>query len=117
LADLLGCLAGLILILLRPGSFSAALTGTMVMGLSIASIFPTTMTFAGRRMQLDGRITGWFLVGSSAGQMFLPWLIGQLFESIGPHTIILAILVDVVLAIGVFGLLMVYTRPKAEVMG
>lgn len=117
LADLLGCLAGLILILLRPGSFSAALTGTMVMGLSIASIFPTTMTFAGRRMQLDGRITGWFLVGSSAGSMFLPWLIGQLFESIGPHTIILAILVDVILAIGVFGLLMVYTRPKSVPVG
>ena len=49
--------------------------------------------------------TGWFLIGASAGAMFLPWLIGQLFESIGPQVVMGAILVDLILALAIFTVL------------
>ncbi|HZT57745.1 MAG TPA: MFS transporter [Pyrinomonadaceae bacterium] len=63
----------------------------LALGLSMASIFPTTLTFAGRRMTLDGQVTGWFIVGASAGSMLLPWTIGQLFERVGPRATMLVI--------------------------
>lgn len=112
LADLLGCLVGLGLILLWPGSFAVTLAGAVIMGGAIASLFPTTITFAGRRMPINGRVTGWFLVGASLGGMILPWLIGQLFEAFGPQAIMLTILGAVIAALGVYALLMVYTRPR-----
>jgi hypothetical protein len=52
--------------------------------------------------------------------MSLPWLIGQLFEAVGPRMMMLAIGVDLILAAAVFGVLIVYssrvvTHPAASV--
>jgi hypothetical protein len=38
--------------------------------------------------------------------MFLPWLIGQLFESVGPQITMIAILVDLIVAVGVLAVLL-----------
>jgi hypothetical protein len=46
--------------------------------------------------------------------MLLPWLIGQLFESAGPQITMIAILVDLVAAVGVFAVLL---RTDSEVVG
>ena len=72
----------------------------------MASIFPTMITFAEHRMTLTGTTTSLFFVGSSAGGMFLPWLIGQLFEPIGPQVTIYIILVDMLVAVILFFALM-----------
>jgi FHS family Na+ dependent glucose MFS transporter 1 len=105
LADLGGAMVSLGLILLWSDSLIAAWLGTLGVGLSMASIFPTTLSLAERRMTITGRVTGWFFVGASAGGMFLPWLIGQLFESIGPRVAMSIILADLVVAVGVFAAL------------
>jgi FHS family Na+ dependent glucose MFS transporter 1 len=105
-ADLIGCLLGLGLILLYPDSLVALWVGTVMIGLSMASIFPTMITFAEHRMTLTGATTSLFFVGSSAGGMFLPWLIGQLFEPIGPQVTIYIILVDMLVAVFLFLVLM-----------
>jgi hypothetical protein len=34
--------------------------------------------------------------------MTVPWLIGQLFESVGPRVAMVIILIDMILALGVF---------------
>jgi FHS family Na+ dependent glucose MFS transporter 1 len=86
--------------------------GTVGVGLSMASIFPIMISFAERRMPITGEITGWFFVGASLGGMTLPWLIGQLFESIGPRVTVSAILVDLALATVVFGALMMYAQVQ-----
>ena len=66
-------------------------------------------------MGITGRITGWFLVGASVDGMFVPWLIGQLFTSIGPWVTIVVISVDMVAALGVYAILMRYsTRHPAQ---
>jgi fucose permease len=77
----------------------------------MASIFPTTILLAERRMTVTGQVTGWFFVGASAGGMCLPWLIGQLFESIGPQVVMITLLVDLILNLGILLILLAYSTP------
>ncbi len=112
-ADLCGCLAGMAIILLAPGA-AAIWAGALVVGFSMAAIFPTTVSFAGSQMALTGRVTGWFLVGASLGGMSLPWLIGQLFERIGPQIAMWLILADLILASAVFLLIAAQDRLRIE---
>jgi FHS family Na+ dependent glucose MFS transporter 1 len=111
--DLVGCLVSLSIILLWSKSLVAVWLGTFGMGLSVASIFPTTISLAERRMPITGRVTGWFFVGASAGGMTLPWVIGQLFESIGPRVTMFTIMADLIVAVGVFALLMRFAPEPA----
>ncbi len=108
-ADLLGCLVSAAIILLWPGSLTALWIGTLGMGFSIASLFPTSITLAEHRMTITGKVTGWFFVGASAGGMTLPWLIGQRFESIGPIVTMIIILAAILAAFGVFAGLLFYS--------
>ncbi|TEU10667.1 MAG: MFS transporter [Anaerolineales bacterium] len=115
LGDLVGCLAGVGVILLWPNSLTALWLGTLVLGLSIASLFPVSLSLAERCTTITGQVTGWLLVGASVGGMSLPSLIGQLFESVGPRVTMLAIMVDLVVAVGVFAVLVFYsTRPVMD---
>ena len=110
LVDLLGCLASLGLILSRPGSVAALWVGTAGLGLFMASVFPTTLAFAERRMTITGRVTGRFFIGASLGGMSLPWLAGQLFERVGPQATTWAILANLLVACVVFVLIMTAAR-------
>jgi MFS transporter, FHS family, Na+ dependent glucose transporter 1 len=117
LGDLLGCLVSVGLILIWPSSILATWLATLGIGLSMASIFPTTLSLAERRMTITGQVTGWFFVGASAGGMFLPWLIGQLFESVGPQMLPLVLIIDLTLALGLLLILSSYSAQavvKAE---
>ena len=89
--------------------------GTIGIGLSMASIFPTLIMLAGERMQITGTITGWFLVGAGAGSMLLPWLIGQVFVITGPQAMTTVLLVTLLSFILVFLLfLSMKIRPLPE---
>ena len=117
LADLLGSLASVALILFLSGSQPdiravAIWAGALGTGLFLASIFPTTLSLVGSRMPVSGQVTGWFFVGAGAGAMSIPWLIGHLFESIGPQVTMLTILALLLLALGVFALLLAGNRSK-----
>ncbi|MCI0336434.1 MAG: MFS transporter [Acidobacteria bacterium] len=68
--------------------------GAIGLGLFVAPIFPNTFSYAQRRLGLSGRVTGWFLAGSSAGGMFWPWLIGQFFKSNGPRVLMWIVLLN-----------------------
>jgi fucose permease len=78
----------------------------------MASIFPTMLTFSESRMTLTGRVTAWFFVGASLGGMSLPWVIGQLFESIGPRAMMVAIFFDLIVAIGIFVILLRHSKQR-----
>jgi FHS family Na+ dependent glucose MFS transporter 1 len=99
---LVGCLISLGIILLWSNSSLALWLGTVGMGLSMAPIFPTAISFVGRRMSITGRVIGWFFVGASLGSMSMPWLIGQLFEPSGPQAALIIMLLDTLLALCIF---------------
>ena len=77
LTDLVGSLVAFAILLIWPASPLILWTGTIVLGLSIASIFATAMAFAEQRLRLTGVLIGWILVGGGIGGMFIPWLIGN----------------------------------------
>jgi MFS transporter, FHS family, Na+ dependent glucose transporter 1 len=108
LGDLLGIILGLLIILFAPNPAVSIWIGTTLVGLSIASVFPTLISFAEHRMALSGKITSYFFVGASLGGMTIPWIIGQLFESIGPRFTMITLLVDVLLTLGIYVVLIVY---------
>jgi FHS family Na+ dependent glucose MFS transporter 1 len=86
--------------------------GAIGMGLSMAAIFPVTVTLAGSLMPITGRITAWFFVGASAGGMVVPWLIGQWFESIGAQVTMVIVLADLMLATAVYLILLAGARSR-----
>jgi len=95
-----------LIMLLIPTSPLILWTGAIGLGLSVAPIFPNTYGFAQRLLGLSGKVTGWFLIGSSAGSMFWPWLIGQFFKSIGPHVLMWVVMINLCGAIAIIALLM-----------
>jgi FHS family Na+ dependent glucose MFS transporter 1 len=112
LADCVGCLTSLAILLFGSHSLWATFLGTCGMGLSMASIFPAALSLAQGRMRITGQVTGWFFVGASAGGMVLPWLIGQFFESVGPRVTIVILSADMAAAAGVLAVLTFQsTRP------
>jgi len=114
-ANLAGCLVSVSLALFFPGSAPVVWISALGMGLSMASIFPTLMNLAGRRLSLTGQITSLFFFGSSLGAMFWPWLIGQWFESVGPRVVMAAIFAAIVLNAAAFAALMAYApQPTAR---
>jgi FHS family Na+ dependent glucose MFS transporter 1 len=111
-SNLFGALISIAMILLWKESFAAVCVGAIGFGLSMASIFPTTFSFAERRLTITGQVTGWFLVGASAGGMFLPWLIGQMFEKLGARVMMVIIFIDLVAALLVFVMLILNSSRK-----
>jgi fucose permease len=115
LGGLMGCLVSVSVILLWSNTLAAIWLGTLGLGFSMASIFPTTLSLAERRVTITGRVSGWFFAGASAGGMTLPWLIGQFFETIGPRVMMFAILVNLIVAVGVFAVLFFHSgRPGVD---
>lgn len=106
--DLAGCLLAFAILLFWPNSTLALWTGTIVMGLSIASVFATGMAFAEQRLSLTGALTGWIIVGGGFGGLVFPWLIGQLFERISPRITMPILLASTLAA---FGLLLALVFP------
>jgi FHS family Na+ dependent glucose MFS transporter 1 len=97
-ADVIGCLASLAVIMIGSNTPAALWVGTLGTGLSMASIFPTTLALAGQRMELTGRITSWFIVGSNAGSIVLPWIMGRFLAIRGPEFMLWILLIDLACA-------------------
>ena len=87
ISSLAACLISLALILANPSSFVAVLLGTFCLGVSMAPIFPTTLSLAGRVMKLTGNVTGWFIVAASGGAMLMPMIIGHALPFVGPQVV------------------------------
>jgi MFS transporter, FHS family, Na+ dependent glucose transporter 1 len=101
--------AGSIGSLWHDSAFAAWLS-TLLMGFSMAPVFPTMLSFAERRMTLDARITGFFFAGASAGSVATPWAIGQLMDAYGPAMMPTVVLVAVSLALLTLGVVTNYSR-------
>ncbi len=114
LVDLLGALASLGLIVALPESRPALWAGTLGVGLFIASIFPTNINLASRRLTLTGRLTGLFFAVASLGSMTLPVTIGPLLVGLGPRAAMSAFGVFVIALLVVWAALMARTAQPAQ---
>jgi len=112
LMDLLGALVGVGILLAFPASTLALWVGAMITGFSVASIFPTMLSFAERQMTITGQITSSFFIGGSIGAMLFPLLIGQLFESWGPQIVMVTIGGTLLVALGLTVLLVIYAPSE-----
>jgi FHS family Na+ dependent glucose MFS transporter 1 len=114
LIDFAGCVLSLILILLFRESAVLLWIGTILFGISQASIFPTFLTLAEERMHITGTITGWFLVGAGLGGMILPWMIGQAFVRVGATAMMGLVFVNILInVVMLFAFTRVSTRQGA----
>ncbi len=113
-ADLIGCLASIGVVWAWPDSAAALWAGTVGMGVSTASIFPTTVALIGRRFAITGRMIAWMFVGGSLGGMTVPWIVGQLFDRSGPQIVVVVIFVDLVLAFVALQVLLAYVARARE---
>lgn len=111
--DIIGCVLSTILIMVWKDSSLVLWIGTFGLGISMASIFPTLIMLAGERMQITGTVTGLFLVGSGAGSMLLPWLIGQIFVRTGPKAMTTVLLIDLV---GIILFLLLFLARRGETL-
>ncbi len=114
--SLAGCLFSVGLMLLIPRSFAVVMLGTAGLGLSMASIFPTTLSFAGRRMSMTGQVTGWFVLTSSAGAMTVPLIIGQFFQSIGPRVLMFVTAITLLASVCVLALVIRSSKSEEGVV-
>ena len=115
-ADFAGAVLSLLALLFFPRSLAALIVTSAGLGFALASIYPTTMSLSGQLMVISGRVTGLFSIGNSLGAMLIPWLIGQFFDSAGPQSLSLVLIVDMILALGVLvGLDRAVKRPVAAV--
>ena len=95
--DFAGCVLSMALISLFRDSTAVLWVGSVLLGVSLASIFPTFITLSEERMHVTGSITGWFLAGASLGGMTIPVLIGQAFDWLGPTSMIAIVFATIVL--------------------
>ncbi|HBX68573.1 MAG TPA: hypothetical protein DEH25_04115 [Chloroflexi bacterium] len=104
LTDFAGCLLGMGIIIFLPHSEAALWGGAALVGFSMASIFPTTISLAERRMTISGQTTSLFFIGVGLGSMLIPWFMGQLIEPIGPqaamYVVLSALTIDLLVFLG-----------------
>jgi fucose permease len=99
LACIGGCLASMALLLAAPRQPWVAWLCTGVYGFFVGPLYASVLNLAGETARISGQVAGIFLVGTSLGMLFLPWLIGQLFERLGPSVLPITILVDLAAAL------------------
>ena len=114
LGDLAGAFMGLGLVLFFPGSRTALWMGTIILGASLASIFPTALTYVETFMPMTGKITSRFFVSGSIGSIFLPWIIGRYVEGVGPQIIIYVLSITLVIAGLMFFLFSRFSRKMPQ---
>ena len=78
-----GCLLPLIV----PTSLTVLWIAVVLAGIGVASLFPFCLNLAPTYLPPEGRVTSWMYAGASFGFLIMPWITGQLFETVGPHII------------------------------
>ncbi len=111
IGDMVGMFIVLGLIFLYPGQALILWIGTIILGFSVASLFPTMLTFAESMMPMTGKITSWFYISGSMGSIVVSWAIGRMVEGMGPIIIIRVISLTLILAL-VFFLLLLWISKK-----
>jgi FHS family Na+ dependent glucose MFS transporter 1 len=83
LINFTGTVFCLLLLVLFRGSVTILWTASMLLGLFLATSYPTLMVFAGSLFTITGSITRWFMAGSGLGVLLIPFVMTYLFDKLG----------------------------------
>ena len=86
---------------------------TALFGLALAPQFPTMIAHAGRSLTITGSATSWFIGAAAIGGLTAPWIIGQLFESVGAVAMPRIMLVGDSATLGWFGVVTWVLRRRS----
>lgn len=113
--DLLGCIVGGSMLLFLSTTYPAWLwIGTSILGFCMASVFPSTMSWAESFLHVSGKTASILVVGASLGEMTIPLVIGTLMERNGAKSFLPSIFLVIVLAIIVFALASILARRQQK---
>ena len=101
-AALAGCLIILLTALLLPMTSSLVWIMAVALGLCMAPIWPSGFTLAGQSLKLTARVSGIILLGDSLGGMILPWLVGQVLDSVGPQSLMVLVFTSLMFNLAAF---------------
>ena len=114
-ADLALSVASLGALVLAPHLSSSMLWfGTAVLGFSMASIFPTGITWAERYVHIGSKSAAVFISGSALGEMIIPAFIGFLFETKNPMWLMYVLLAGAALSVIVFIIMHLLATNRGE---
>ncbi|XP_033105265.1 sodium-dependent glucose transporter 1A-like [Anneissia japonica] len=81
LADMVGCLiASFSLVFFGNTNPQVLWFGTIFLGASMASLFPTGLSWLERYLKVSGKAATFLVLGAASGEMVIPFLVGQYFS-------------------------------------
>jgi FHS family Na+ dependent glucose MFS transporter 1 len=98
IVNLIGCVVSAVVLAFGHVWPLGAWLGAAGIGFFIASTFPTMLSWLGGRINVTGRINGFLFASSNLGAMVFPFVIGQMFEPIGPQSLAFAVLTSLTAA-------------------
>jgi len=90
------CAAGAGALLVAGENHIAIAAATLVVGLGQATMYPAMMNLSGERITFTGTASSWFIGGSGAGGLLLPFAVGQLFAQLGSAVLPWFLLVSII---------------------
>lgn len=79
--DLAGCILCVLAMIIFHDSLALLWVGTILYGLSVASIYPSAINYAESQIEMSGRVLSLMTVSASLGDAIVPLLMGLSFES------------------------------------
>ena len=110
LAGLLACVVLLGGLSLIPGSTVVLWVVSLGLGFWLGPIWPAGFTLASQSVNLTARLSGFILLGDSAGGIFLPAVAGLVVQRAGPAAIVWLVLGSVVCDLAALAGLLWYRR-------
>lgn len=113
--DLIGSLFAAVLLLVFEQNRHVLWFGCGLMGLSLASVFPSAISWADQYTEINSKAAISFVVGAAIGEMIVPLMMGYLFnrKGLGPRSLMLSSVVIIALAIAFFLVLYMLARGKS----
>lgn len=108
--NLFGMIASLLVVIFSAGTWGLLLGGTIILGLSMASMFPLIFSWAEEVMDVTGRISSSLFIGASTGSIIFPLVMGNLMENANPISVMVMLLGMTLVNIVIFGFLYLAIR-------
>jgi len=86
--DFIGCMCAVLLLTVARTSVVAIWIGSALLGLAIASIFPSILVWINEHLEVTGKVTAVLVNGAAFGDMVLPLTVGLLITNVNPELFI-----------------------------